>query len=332
VSAKKPPDINNGHLCDQALVNDCRDKMRRGSLSFFLASRLLGEKAQDAIMMLYAWCRYADDLIDQTAENLPPDEKASVVENLRLQTTKALRCSPSDLLNKPIAFQAMGYLGRRYGLPAPYPEELILGMKMDTDRQTYPDLDHLRVYCYRVAGVVGVMFSHIIGVSDAKALPHAAHLGIAMQMTNISRDVLEDAAMGRIYLPLDWLQEEAIPLDPTLFPQFKSELARVILRLLKTADAHYAEAEAGIKYLPLRAAWAVASARYIYDGIGTLVKRRGAKAWDSRAVVPLRTKILLLLRGLGLVLKTVPYRLSHPWQRQQIEHIWRYNPCKQTIR
>ena len=313
---------------EKPLLQDCKEVMRRGSLSFFLAARLLGREARDAISMLYAWCRFADDLIDSTAERLPPEERGAVVDELRRETTLAVTSRAADLeLGTPLGYRAIAQLGRLYGLPADYPLELTRGMQMDAEGESYEDLSSLRLYCYRVAGVVGVMFSHIIGVSDSKALPHAADLGIAMQMTNIARDVLEDAAMGRIYLPLSWLKEAGIPADPKLFPTYKKELAKVTRRLLAVADEHYRSGEQGLKYLPLEAAAAVAAARYIYHGIGTLVLERGATAWDTRAVVPLRTKLLLLGRGLITVIRGLPHRIFRPWQRQQISDIWRYPAC-----
>ena len=320
--------IQGRQRAEKPLLNDCKEVMRRGSLSFFLAARLLGREARDAISMLYAWCRFADDLIDSTAERLPPKERGAVVDELREKTTQAVTLNDAGLdIGAPLGYQAIGQLGRLYKLPAEYPLELTRGMQMDAEGVIYEDLPSLRLYCYRVAGVVGVMFSHIIGVSDSAALPHAADLGIAMQMTNIARDVLEDAAMGRIYLPRSWLREAGIPADPRLFPTYKKELALVTQRLLAVAEDHYKSGEKGLKYLPLRAAAAVAAARYIYHGIGTLVLARGPYAWDSRAVVPFRTKLLLLGRGLSVIIRGLPYRIFRPWHRQQISDIWRYQVC-----
>ena len=321
--AQKSPEATEKHL-----LLACKEEMRRGSLSFFLAARLLGTKARDAIMMLYAWCRFADDLIDGTAEKLPQEERGGVVDQLRADTARALRCPLTELAQAPLGYRAMGYLGHKYALPAEYPIELTLGMQMDAEGQTYEDVEDLKLYCYRVAGVVGVMFSHIIGVSDDSALPYAANLGIAMQLTNISRDVLEDAAMGRIYLPRHWLREAGVPCDPKVFPQYKKELAVVTGKLLDMADSHYRSGELGLKYLPLRAACAVSAARYIYDGIGDLVRQRGAAAWDQRAVVPFAKKLHLLCRGLWLVIKSLPFRLVHPWQRRMTTQIWRYSACE----
>ncbi len=320
--------IQGRQTVEKPLLHDCKEVMRRGSLSFFLAARLLGREARDAISMLYAWCRFADDLIDSTAERLPPRERGAVVDELRQGTTQAVTARDVDLgSSTPLGYRAMAQLGRLYRLPADYPLELTRGMQMDAEGVSYDDLPSLRLYCYRVAGVVGVMFSHIIGVSDAEALPHAADLGIAMQMTNIARDVLEDAAMGRIYLPLSWLRDAGIPADPRLFPSYKKELAVVTQRLLAVADDHYRSGEEGLKYLPLRAAAAVAAARHIYHGIGTLVSERGSTAWDRRAVVPLGTKLLLLARGLITIICGLPHRILHPWHRQQISDIWRYPAC-----
>lgn len=316
------------NTAEASLLRGCKEEMRRGSLSFFLAARLLGPRARDAITMLYAWCRFADDLIDDSAEKLPPSERAAVAHELRTNTTTAMRSTPQQLADAPLGYQAIGHLGRVYTLPAEYPIELTRGMQMDAEGETYEDLASLRLYCYRVAGVVGVMFSHIIGVSDEAALPYASHLGIAMQMTNIARDVMDDAAMGRIYLPLAWLREAGIPCDPKVFPQYKAQLFLVIQRLLGVADNHYQTGEQGLKYLPLHAAAAVSAARFIYDGIGTLVRARGPAAWDQRAVVPFKTKLRLLARGLLLVIRSVPFRITHPWHRQTISAIWRYQACE----
>ena len=105
---------------------------------------------------------------------------------------------------------ALQYIVRRYGIPAHYASELIEGMAMDVRGIRYANLRELLLYCYRVAGTVGLMMSHVMGLRDESALKHAADLGIAMQLTNIARDVTEDASMGRIYLPLDWLDEANI--------------------------------------------------------------------------------------------------------------------------
>ena len=124
-------------------------------------------------------------------------------------------------------------------------------------------LKELLLYCYRVAGTVGLMMSHVMGLRDESALKHAADLGIGMQLTNIARDIIEDAAMGRIYLPLSWLQEAQIPAAEVAAPEYREKLAMLSLRLLREADRYYRSGDAGLWYLSFRSACAVSAARQV---------------------------------------------------------------------
>ena len=123
-----------------------------------------------------------------------------------------------------------------------------------------------------VAGVVGAMMASVMGVRDRPTMERAIDLGIAFQLTNISRDVMEDAADGRVYLPADWLEEEGAPLNPAEFPGAEPALYRVVKRLLDEADRYYESAGVGIARLPFRCAWAIAAARRVYRAIGETVQ------------------------------------------------------------
>jgi phytoene synthase len=149
-----------------------------------------------------------------------------------------------------------------------------------------------------VAGVVGLMMAHVMGAREDTALRRAADLGIALQMTNIARDVLDDARAGRLYLPLEWLQDAGIEPGDVALPGNRGRLAGVARRLLDEAEPYYASGAQGLKHLPLRSAWAVAVAGGVYREIGRLVRARGARAWDVRAVVPRHRKLAWLARGL----------------------------------
>ena len=175
-----------------------------GSRSFSLAARLFYADTRDAAFFLYGWCRFCDDQIDQTM-NLRLQENR-VVE-LRASTTAAFSGQPGT---NPV-FVALEYIAGKYRIPSHYALELVEGMAMDVRKERYWDVEELVGYCYRVAGTVGLMMVHVMGISDEKALRHAADLGTAMQLTNIARDVLEDAAMGRVYLPLSWLDAMGVP-------------------------------------------------------------------------------------------------------------------------
>ena len=155
---------------------------------------------------------------------------------------------------------------------------------------------------YHVAGVVGLMMAHVIKVRDDDARRRAADLGIALQMTNIARDVLDDARPGRLYLPLEWLRDAGIEPADVALPENRGRLAGVVRRLLDEAEPYYASGAQGLKALPLRSAWAVAVAGGVYREIGRLVRARGAAAWDARAVVPRRLKLAWLARGLAQAL------------------------------
>jgi 15-cis-phytoene synthase len=149
-------------------------------------------------------------------------------------------------------------------------------MAMDVRGTRYGTLKELVFYCYRVAGTVGLMMSHVMGLRDETALKHAADLGIAMQLTNIARDIREDAAMGRIYLPLSWLQEAGIRFEEIAAPEHREKLAMLTRRMLREADRYYRSWDLGLWYLSFRSACAVAAARHVYSEIGSSLLRKGA--------------------------------------------------------
>jgi len=180
------------------------------------------------------------------------------------------------------AFQAVA---RRYAIPPEPALALIDGFAMDVEERRYRTLDELLLYCWRVAGVVGVMMAHVMEVRDGPTLKRAGDLGLAFQMTNIARDVIDDARAGRVYLPLDWLADAGVPEDAVADPVQRTAVFGVARRLLEAAEAYYDSALVGIARLPYRSAWAIASARGIYREIGRALVRRGPAAWDRRVVV-----------------------------------------------
>ena len=291
----------------EVLTQYCRERMAVGSLSFSLASRLLGQREQADILMLYTWCRHCDDAIDALPLESTVEAKLHVIESLRRETLAALAGNPGA---NPV-FQSLSVLARNRQIPAEYFEELLLGMEMDAVGTVYETYEQLELYCYRVAGVVGLMYCHVVGVSDPAALRHAVDLGIAMQLTNIARDVFADRALGRSYLPKQWVTAEG---DVGAFR-----------RILDTADRCYASGEAGIKFLPFAAACAAAAARYVYGAIGTTLRRRGAKP-QMRVIVPGWHKLGLALRGVLFVATQIPYRLARPWTAATLQ-VWRLPQC-----
>jgi phytoene synthase len=275
--------------------------MRDGSRSFAGAARLFPPRMREAAVLLYAWCRHCDDQIDGEAlgqRGAPGNDAArrQRLEWLRERTRRSLR---GESMSDPV-FIAFQRVVHEYAIPERLPLELLEGFAMDVDGRRYPDVDALRVYCYHVAGTVGLMMAHVMGIRDAWTLDRAQDLGIALQMTNIARDVLDDAWTGRVYLPLCWLEEAGVPAGEVAEPRNRPRVAAVVARLLAEADRYYASGDRGIGRLPLRCAWAVAVARDVYSAIGWRVRRLGPAAWDQRTVVPRWRKLAGL--GIGLLL------------------------------
>jgi phytoene synthase len=277
------------------IVEQSRQLIERGSKSFAGAARLFDADTRDSAYMLYAWCRHADDEIDgqdlgferSTAPELAPAER---LERLRRRTLAAIAGAPDP--SEPV-YEALARVVAKHALPARHPMELVHGFEMDVGGRSYQSLDDTCSYCYHVAGVVGVMMAMIMGVRDGATLNRASDLGIAFQLTNISRDVIADAETGRVYLPADWLAAEGIEPTPEAVaaPANRAAVYRVTERLLDEAERYYASARHGLPALPMRAAWAIAAARRVYRDIGSVVRTRKHRAWDKRAVVSRGRKV-----------------------------------------
>jgi len=279
----------------------------QGSKSFALASRLFDARTRHLVWDLYAWCRHLDDRTDgqQLGHGLTvvADPRA-VVAGLRADSERALRGEAEP----GTPFAALARVAAATSLPAAFVHDHLTGFEMDAEGVTYDTPDDTHRYCYHVAGVVGLMMAWIMGARDRDVLLRGCDLGLAFQLTNIARDVQDDALNGRVYLPARWLGEEGAVLHPGQpLPSGEGRLAvlRVAGRLLDQADAYYASAWHGIGALPWRAGWAVATARHIYADIGPLVRRAGPRAWDTRASTSTGWKLWRLLQALaevGLVL------------------------------
>jgi phytoene synthase len=292
-----------------------RDTIQHHSKSFAFASTLIPGDVRHHVEVLYTWCRHADDAIDLA----PPGKHDEALASLRgeLQTIYDRTASedPTTL--------AMQDLVARYAIPPIYPQELLEGMAMDARGTDYTDTDTLLLYCYRVAGTVGLMMSHVLGVREPEALQNAVHLGIAMQLTNICRDVKEDWDRDRLYLPHDLLARHgaaSLPaqLGNTLPISAQHALARTVEELLDLADVYYASADAGMKSLRWRAALAVRAARHIYAEIGTVLRKRDCDVFAGRAYVSKSRKYVLGLRALGEGAFETPYRTVNRFRRARL--------------
>lgn len=277
----------------------CRQTIAAHSRSFALASRVLPPWCRDRAAVVYTWCRRADDAVDLAPAAAQPEALARL--RAELDDVYAGRAQPDIAM---AAFQAVVTECR---LPRGYPEELLAGMEMDVQGQRYEHMNTLLRYCYRVAGTVGLMMSHVMGVAHDRALRNAAHMGMAMQLTNICRDVLEDWEMGRLYVPAELLAAcGAGDLGAHLggpFPRHAREpMGRAVARLLAAADGYYRSGDRGLRALPWRCALGVRAARLVYAAIGARIARRGHDVCAGRAVVPGWRKLALVARaGLGAV-------------------------------
>ncbi len=291
-----------------AVVTSSRDMIRKGSRSFALASRLFDNTTREHAWMLYAWCRHCDDEIDGQELGMLPatllthDRSQDRRARLAKLVTETHRALAGEAVTEP-AFVAFQRVARAHAIPERHALEFLAGFEMDVADFRYRTLDETLLYCYRVAGVVGVMMALVMGVRDTGGLQRAADLGIAFQLTNISRDVLDDARIGRCYLPSEWLAEARIPAAEVAGPEHRHAVAAVVDRLLTEADRYYESSIAGLQSLTFRSGWAVATALGVYRDIGRIVRARGSHAWDSRAVVGTPRKMLYVTTGIWRALQ-----------------------------
>jgi len=255
------------------------ESIRRHSRSFSFASRLLPAAKRADVERLYAWCRWCDDGVDTAAA---PQEALEFVdqaaEDVRRITAGTSPVAPESLW--------LAELVGRHALPIEAASALLEGMRSDlTPAAGFHEADLWR-YCFRVAGAVGVLMCPILGLEDRRHLPHAAALGMGMQLTNIARDVAEDWRRSRCYLPIEWtdgLRPDSGPPDP-------ARVRRGVRTILEVADGYYTAGEAGIAALDADSRLAVRAAARIYHAIGTRIRRRGYEVLDERARVSTMAK------------------------------------------
>ncbi|MGZ3450805.1 MAG: phytoene/squalene synthase family protein [Polyangiales bacterium] len=259
---------------------EARRVLAEKSKSFALASKLLPASCRDDVAVVYAYCRHVDDSIDLA----PIEERPAALSRLRTEV---------DEIYDGTSESEFAAVVRKHRIPRLYVDELIAGMAMDVERARYETLEDLHRYGWRVAGVVGTMLCHVFGLRDPRALQNAAHLGIAMQLTNICRDVEEDLRDGRSYLPRALAKGKSVP--------------EVVAILLDDADRFYRSADLGIRALPFRIALGVRAARLVYAAIGGRLRARGCDPFRGRVVVPSIVKAWLVLRA---VVATVLERRS----------------------
>lgn len=261
----------------------CRQMIRQGSKSFHLASLLLPENYREYARGLYGFCRMADDLVDQS------HEPAKAVELLHTRLERIYAGQPFDAATD----RAFADVVHRFGIPRAVPDALIEGFLWDAEGRHYDSLSDVIAYGVRVAGTVGVMMSLIMGQREPQALARAIDLGIAMQLSNIARDVEEDARLGRVYLPAQWLAQDSV--------------THAAGWLVEVAESYYDRAGSGIALLPASCRSSINAARLLYREIGCRAVRQ---QHVGRAVVPGHRKLALLTQA---VLQTPFLSVKREW-------------------
>ena len=263
-----------------------RESIRRHSRSFSFASRLLPAATRSDVERLYAWCRWCDDGVDTA-----PSRAAAAAFVDRAAGDLRLIAAGRE----PAAAESLwlATLVRRHQLSIPAAEALLAGMQSDLVPAADFHVDDLMRYCFRVAGAVGVLMCPLLGLRDRRFLPHAATLGMGMQLTNIARDVAEDWRRSRCYLPVEWSDG----LRPHGAAPDAERVRSGVRRVLDVADGFYVAGDSGIPALDADARLAVRAASSIYRAIGTKIRRRGYRVLEERARVSTLGKLGLFARA-----------------------------------
>jgi 15-cis-phytoene synthase len=275
---------------NSADIAACRALLKGGSRTFHAASLVLPRRVSDPAIALYAFCRLADDAVDLGSH------RADAVARLRQRLDRAYRGRPID----NAADRAFAGVVAGFSIPRELPEALLEGLSWDAEGRRYQTLPDLYAYAARVAGTVGAMMALLMGQRAPEIVARACDLGVAMQLTNIARDVGEDARAGRLYLPLSWLLDAGINPDAWLAePVFNARIAAIVQRLLDAADALYGRATLGIENLPRSCRPGIYAARALYAEIGRELERRDLDSVSGRAVVSFSRKFKVLARTLA---------------------------------
>jgi len=304
------------------LLAHARSSIMRGSKSFAAASRLFDRVTRERVWLLYAWCRRCDDLADDQDHGGELGEQSRADAQLRLAAIRSLtaKALAGEASGDP-SFDAFGLVARECGITAEMADDVIAGFALDAaDWRPRSEAD-LMQYCYHVAGAVGVMMAVVMGVSpaDDDTLDRACDLGLAFQLANIARDLDEDDAADRCYLPLEWLVEADIPPGEQMKPRFRRLLVPLVHRLCEMEKAYEASARIGAGRLSFRQRWAVLAAAGIYGEIARAVDAAGKDAWNHRIATSGARKLWHVLNALWEASTPPPKSQLRPqWNRRQL--------------
>ncbi len=260
------------------------------SKSFYFSARMLPREQRWATFALYGFCRHCDNLIDTPRQRT----EAEILREVQLLTEELQIAYNTGESQHPI-IRAFILIAKAYNIPIAYPLDLLKGVVMDVRQTRYKTFDELSLFCYRVAAVVGLMMTHVLGYKDERAFSYAKQLGIAMQLTNILRDVKEDKEMGRLYIPQTDLAEFGVTEEDIFDEKMTTELRALMKFQVERADQYYTEAMPGIPLLTTESQYAIYSAAKIYRGILRKIEECDYNPFLSRVFVPSIQKIKILL-------------------------------------
>lgn len=277
----------------------CESVTKLHAKSFYFAAKFLPKGKQKAVYPIYAFCRHVDDEIDEIGDG----DQAQAIEavekwrsNLQgIYAGEIDKIKPANESGQEKVFIAWQDLLEKYKIPSELPLELVRGVLMDTTIKRYETFDELYVYCFRVASTVGLMSSEILGYTEKRALEYAEAMGIAMQLTNILRDVKEDAAMGRIYLPQEDLRKFDISEAQIFENKFDANFAALMRFQVERAREYYRQGEKGIALLEKNSRFTVMLASRIYAKIldeiekqnyNVFIRRAHTTKWQKFSAIP----------------------------------------------
>ena len=260
------------------------------SKSFYYSAQMLPREQRWATFALYGFCRHCDNLIDTPRQR----SETEILREIQRLTEELLVAYNTGESQHSI-IRAFILVAKVYGIPIAYPLDLLNGVAMDVQKARYKTFDELTLFCYRVAAVVGLMMTYVLGYKDERAFRYAKQLGIAMQLTNILRDVKEDKEMGRIYIPQTDLAQFGVTEQDILDEKMTPQLRSLIKFQIERADRYYTEAIPGISLLKTESQYAVYSAARIYRGILKKIEECDYNPFLSRVFVPSTQKIKILL-------------------------------------
>jgi len=281
---------------NSAIIQVSRDTLSSHARSFKWAAFFLPPDRRDDAALLYTLCRLIDDMADEAPNVETARAQLGALRNL-LEGGESQGLVEAETV---AVVQAFNEMALRRGVDVSGVFELIEGVESDLGNVAFKDDVELLRYCYRVAGVVGLLMCPILGVTDSNAKAHAIDLGVGMQLTNICRDVSEDAVRRRVYLPSDRLERHGVTSQEILDGTANVEgVSAVVSELLEMAERYYESAGLGMDYIPARSRLAILVASRLYRGIGVKLLQRGGNPFEGRVWVSSLAKMGWILNALA---------------------------------